>query len=123
MAKITNLSELRKIKEAASDQTSARSEGRTRVIVGLGTCGIAAGARNVMQAIMEELQKRGLKEVSVETTGCIGMCEKEPLVDIIREGQSRITYGHVKPEDAARIVSGPVVNGTVVEDLLVGRAE
>ena len=123
MTKITNLADLRKIKETASDQTSARSEGRTRVIVGLGTCGIAAGARNVMQAIMEELQKRKIKDVSVETTGCIGMCQKEPLVDIIHEGQPRITYGNVKTDDAARIVSNHIVNGKILEDILVGRAE
>ena len=123
MAKITNLADLKKIKETASDQTSARSEGRTRIIVGLGTCGIAAGARSVMQAIMEELQKRGIKDVSVETTGCIGMCQKEPLVDVIREGQPRLTYGPVKVEDAARIVSSHIVNGVILEDIVVGRAE
>ncbi|MDR1730958.1 MAG: (2Fe-2S) ferredoxin domain-containing protein [Synergistaceae bacterium] len=123
MPKITSLADLRKIKESASDQTAARSEGRTRVIVGLGTCGIAAGARTVMQAIMEELQKRSLNNVSVETTGCIGMCQQEPLVDVIREGASRITYGRVTPADAARIVSDHIVNGTIVKDLVIGRAD
>ena len=123
MPKIANLVDLRKIKEAASDQTSARSEGRTRIIVGLGTCGIAAGARNVMRAIMEELQKREIKDVSMETTGCIGMCQKEPLVDVIRAGQPRITYGPVKVEDAVRIVSSHIVNGNILEDILVGRAD
>lgn len=123
MAKIKNLADLKKIKEGASDQTGARSEGRTRVIIGLGTCGIAAGARNVMQTVMEELQKRGLSDVSVETTGCIGMCQKEPLLDVIREGESRITYGNVKPEDVARIVSDHIVNGSIVQDLVVGRVE
>ncbi|MCL2767601.1 MAG: (2Fe-2S) ferredoxin domain-containing protein [Synergistaceae bacterium] len=123
MAKITNLADLRKIKETASDQTSARSGGRTRIIVGLGTCGIAAGARSVMQAIMQELQKREVKDVSIETTGCIGMCQKEPLVDVIREGQPRITYGPVKVEDAARIVSSHIVNGSIVEDIVLGRAD
>ena len=123
MAKITNLADLKKIKETASDQTSARSEGRTRIIIGLGTCGIAAGARGVMQAIMEELQKREIKDVSIETTGCIGMCQKEPLVNVIRDGQPRLTYGPVKVEDAARIVSSHIVNGVILEDILVGRAE
>ena len=123
MPKITNLADLRKIKETAADQTAARSEGRTRVIVGLGTCGIAAGARAVMQALMEELQKRSLSSVTVETTGCIGMCQSEPLVDVIREGNSRITYGRVKPSDAARIVTDHIVNGQIVQDLLIGRAD
>ncbi|MDR1874802.1 MAG: (2Fe-2S) ferredoxin domain-containing protein [Synergistaceae bacterium] len=123
MPKITSLADLRKIKESASDQTAARSEGKTRVIVGLGTCGIAAGARVVMQALMEELQKRSLLSVSVETTGCIGMCQNEPLVDVIRDGASRITYGRVKPEDAARIVVDHIVNGQIVQDLVIGRTD
>lgn len=123
MAKISSLADLRKIKESAADQTAARSEGRTRIIVGLGTCGIAAGAREVMQALMEELQKRSLGSVTVETTGCIGMCQQEPLVDVIREGTSRITYGRVKPSDSARIVVDHIVNGQIVQDLVIGRAE
>ncbi len=123
MPRIGSLADLRKIKETATDQTAARSEGRTRIIVGLGTCGIAAGARPVMQALMEELQKRSLKDVTVETTGCIGMCQDEPLVDVIREGTSRITYGRVKPADAARIVADHIVNGKIVDDLVIGRAD
>lgn len=123
MPKIGNLADLRKIKESAADQTAARSEGRTRIIVGLGTCGIAAGARTVMQALMEELQKRSLTDVTVETTGCIGMCQEEPLVDVIREGTSRITYGRVKPSDASRIVADHIVNGQIVQDLVIGRAD
>ncbi len=123
MPKITSLEDLRKIKEQAKDLTSARSGGKTRIIVGMGTCGIAAGARDVMTAILAELDKRGLKEVTVETTGCIGMCQKEPLVDVIRPGEPRITYGNVEPKDAARIVVEHLVNGNVVEDKVVGRTD
>ncbi|HAA47145.1 MAG TPA: 2Fe-2S ferredoxin [Synergistaceae bacterium] len=123
MPKITSLEDLRKIKEQAKDLTSARSGGKTRIIVGMGTCGIAAGARDVMTAILAELDKRGLKEVTVETTGCIGMCQKEPLVDVIRPGEPRITYGNVEPKDVARIVAEHLVNGNVVEDKVVGRTD
>ena len=121
MPKIGNLAELRKIKESASDEIAARNEGKTRVIVGLGTCGISAGARTVMQAIMEELRRRSLPGVTVETTGCIGMCQNEPMVDVIRDGASRISYGKVKPSDAARIVTEHIVNGQIVQDLVVGQ--
>ncbi len=121
--KIRNLEDLRKIKESATDLTAARSEGKTRIIIGMGTCGIAAGARTVMDAVMAELNKRGLKDVSVETTGCIGMCQQEPLLDVIRSGQPRITYGKVTPEDVARIISDHVVNGKVVEDKVIGRTD
>ncbi|EFQ22675.1 (2Fe-2S) ferredoxin domain-containing protein [Aminomonas paucivorans] len=123
MAKITSLEDLRKIKEHAKDQTSARSEGKTRIIIGLGTCGIAAGARAVMEAVMEELNKRGLKDVSVEGTGCIGMCQQEPLLDVIRPGEPRITYGRVTAQDVPRIVADHLVNGRIVQDKLIGRAE
>jgi len=123
LPKITSLEDLRKIKEQAKDLTSARSGGKTRIIVGMGTCGIAAGARDVMTAILAELDKRGLKDVTVETTGCIGMCQKEPLVDIIRPGEPRITYGNVEPKDVARIVAEHLVNGNVVEDKVVGRTD
>ena len=123
MAKITSLEYLRKIKASATDQTSARSEGKTRIIIGLGTCGIAAGARAVMEAVLEELGKRGLKDVSVEGTGCIGMCQQEPLLDVIRPGEPRITYGRVTVQDVPRIVSDHLVNGRIVEDRLIGRAD
>ena len=121
MSKITTLDALKKIKEAT--QTSAREEGRNRVVIGLGTCGIAAGARNVMQAILEELRKRDIKDVSVETTGCRGLCQKEPLVDVIRNGESAITYGPVKVEDAARLVANHIVNGNILEDIVIGRID
>jgi NADP-reducing hydrogenase subunit HndB len=123
LPKITSLEDLRKIKEQAKDLTSARSGGKTKIIVGMGTCGIAAGARDVMTAILAELDKRGLKDVNVEMTGCIGMCQKEPLVDIIRPGEPRITYGNVEPKDVARIVAEHLVNGNVVEDKVVGRTD
>jgi NADP-reducing hydrogenase subunit HndB len=123
MPKITSLEDLKRIKETARDQTSARSEGKTRIIVGLGTCGIAAGGRAVMQAVLDELAKRGLRDVSVETTGCIGMCQNEPLLDVIRPGEGRITYGNVKPEDVPRIVGEHLVNGRIVEDRVIGRAD
>ena len=123
MAKIKTLDDLKKIKESTMDLTSARSQGKTRIIIGMGTCGIAAGARAVMDAVMAELAKRGLKDVSVETTGCIGMCQQEPLMDVIQGGEARITYGAVGPEDVPRIISEHVVNGNVVEDKVIGRTD
>ncbi|MBL3593257.1 MAG: (2Fe-2S) ferredoxin domain-containing protein [Synergistaceae bacterium] len=123
MPRIKSLEDLKKIKENAKDLTSARSEGKTRVVIGMGTCGIAAGARKVMDAVLAELEKRGLHDVTVETTGCIGMCQQEPLLDVIRAGQGRITYGKVEPEDVPRIIADHVVNGTIVQDKVIGRAD
>ncbi|MDR3230493.1 MAG: (2Fe-2S) ferredoxin domain-containing protein [Synergistaceae bacterium] len=118
---IKNLADLRRIKEQVKSETSSRRENETQIIVGMGTCGIAAGARAVMMAVLDEVTKRSLRNVSVMQTGCIGMCQKEPLVDVVRPGEPRITYGNVKPEDIPRIVSDHLVNGRVVSDLVVAR--
>ncbi len=123
MPKINNLEELRKLRDKSISETAARKEGRVRVIIGLGTCGIAAGGRKIMEAAMEEIAKRGLKDVSVETTGCIGMCQNEPLMDIVRPGEPRVTYGNLKPEDVPRIIADHLVNGNVVEEKVIGRPE
>ena len=123
MPKINNLEELKKLRDKSIAETAARKEGRFRVIIGLGTCGIAAGGRKIMEAAMEEISKRGLKDVSVETTGCIGMCQNEPLMDIVRPGEPRVTYGNLKPEDVPRIIADHLVNGNVVEEKVIGRPE
>ncbi len=118
---IKNLADLRKIKAESQKETEARKNNETQIIIGMGTCGIAAGARAVMTAVLEELAKRGLHNVAVLQTGCIGMCQKEPLLDIVRPGEDRVTYGPVKPEDVPRIIADHLVNGIVVEDLVVAK--
>lgn len=118
-----SLADLQALREKLkADIKLRRSEG-TIVIVGMGTCGIAAGAREVMSAILDELAVRKLVDVQVRQTGCIGMCEKEVLVDIIRPNEPRITYGKVKPEDVKKIIADHVVNGRIVEELVVGKLE
>jgi NADP-reducing hydrogenase subunit HndB len=70
---------------------------------------------------MDEIAKRKLQDVTVRQTGCIGMCEKEVLVDVVRPGEPRITYGKVTPADVAKIIGEHVVNGRIVEALVVGK--
>ena len=118
---IKSLEDLRKIKAELQLQTKARKSNDTQVIIGMGTCGIAAGAREVMTAVLEELAKRNLNNVSVLQTGCIGMCQKEPLMDIVRPGEDRVTYGPVYPTDVPRIIAEHLVNGNIVEDLVVAK--
>ena len=120
MKTVANLKALR---EKLQSEMQVRSDSGTKVVVGMGTCGIAAGAREVMAALLDEIAKRKLQDVHVEQTGCIGMCEKEVLVDVIRPGEDRITYGKVKPSDAVRIIGDHVVNGKIVQELVVGRIE
>ncbi len=118
---IKSLEDLRKIKAESQIQTKARKGNETQVIIGMGTCGIAAGAREVLAAVLEELAKRNLNNVSVLQTGCIGMCQKEPLLDVVRPGEDRVTYGPVSPSDVPRIIAEHLVNGNIVEDLVVAK--
>ncbi len=94
-----------------------------RVVVGMATCGIAAGARPVMLQFVEEIKKRSLEHVTVSQTGCIGMCRLEPMVDVIMPGKEKVTYVKVKPEMVARIVAEHIVNGRPVEEYTIGAAE
>lgn len=121
--KIKSLADLRKIKETCTDLTSTRCTDTKTIVIGMGTCGIAAGAREIMDEVLRELQRRGIGDVSVQTTGCIGMCQQEPLLDVIIPGKERITYGKVTRDDVKRIIAEHVVNGRIVTDLAIGRAD
>ncbi|ACB83697.1 (2Fe-2S) ferredoxin domain-containing protein [Natranaerobius thermophilus] len=121
MSKLKSLEDLKKYREQAKNSTEVRKTNENMVIVGMGTCGIAAGAREVMNALLEELNKRSLKEITVTQTGCIGMCENEVLVDVKKQGEERITYGNVTPEDIPRIVNDHLINGKLVQDLVIGK--
>lgn len=117
------LADLHALRDKLKADIKLRKSSGTKIIVGMGTCGIAAGAREVMTAILDELGKRHLMDVQVQQTGCIGMCEKEVLVDVLRSGEPRITYGKVKPSDVPKIIAEHVVNGRIVQELVVGKIE
>lgn len=120
MPRIKSLEDLKKIREDAQKDLKVRRETGTRIIVGMGTCGIAAGARETMRAILDELQRLEI-EANVETVGCVGQCVKEPLVDIEQAGRPRITYGNVTPDMVPRLLEEHLKNGRVVEEWVVGR--
>jgi len=115
------VADLKALREKLQSGMQVRNHEGTTIIVGMGTCGIAAGAREVMSAILDELSARKMQNVHVEQTGCIGMCEKEVLVDVLRPGEDRITYGKVTPADAKRIVDEHVINGQIIKDKVVAR--
>ena len=117
------LEDLKALREKLKADMKVRQNDGTKIIIGMGTCGIAAGAREVMSAVLNELAVRKLNDVQVQQTGCIGMCEKEVLLDVIRPNEPRITYGNVKPADVKRIIADHVVNGRIIEDLVVGKIE
>lgn len=117
---IKSLEELKKIRDEAQKTTKIREgiEG-TKIIVGMGTCGISAGAREVMSAVLDELNKRNIDDVAVTQTGCIGFCKYEPLMDVIKPGEEKVTYVNLTPEKARKIVVEHIVNGRVVKEYVV----
>ena len=119
-----SIADLEKIRQKTLSQVNLRRESDgVRVVVGMATCGIAAGARPVMNAFLDEVGKRSLLNVVVAQTGCIGMCRYEPIVDVIKPGQDKVTYVKVTPEMVARIVADHVVNGQPVVEYTIGAAE
>lgn len=120
-----SLAELEAIRAKTLERVAMRKEGAegVRVVVGMATCGIAAGARPVMMKFVEEIQKRGLQNVVVSQTGCVGMCRLEPMLDVIMPGMEKVTYVKVNPDMVARIVAEHIVNGRPVEEYTIGAAE
>jgi len=116
-----SLAELKELRNKVQKEMKKRDQGtKAEIIVGMGTCGIAAGARDILKAVLAEIEKRDL-DVRVTQTGCIGMCEKEPLIDVKLPGKKRITYGNLSEADVQKIISEHVVNGKVVTDLVIAR--
>ena len=118
-----SLNELRELRDKLQKDMNMREEkDQPKIIVGMGTCGIAAGARKILKTVMEEVNKRDL-EVTITQTGCIGMCEKEPLLDVKLPGKPRITYGNLTPDNVKKIIVEHVINGNIVEDFVIARLE
>ncbi|HZK66102.1 MAG TPA: (2Fe-2S) ferredoxin domain-containing protein [Chloroflexota bacterium] len=120
MPRLTNLEDLKRLKEEAQREIKVRGDTNTKITVGLGTCGIAAGAREVMHAILHELESNNIEAV-VATVGCIGLCAQEPLVDVEQAGSPRITYGKVTPEMVPTIISDHLIKGEVVTRWVVAK--
>ncbi len=120
-----SLEELKEIRDRVQTEMSLRKDlsNKTRVVVGMATCGIAAGARPVLTAIIEEIARRGLKDVVVTQTGCIGVCRLEPIVEVLAPGEEKVTYVKMSPEKVPLMVSEHLVNHRVVEAYTIGAAE
>ena len=104
-------------------QTRELSPDCTRVVVGMATCGIAAGARPVLSAFTEQIARRDLSNVMVTQTGCIGFCQYEPIVEVFRPGEEKVTYIRMNPEKAARVVSEHLIGGKPVLEFTIGHAQ
>ena len=117
-----SLAELQAIRDKARGKVTLREgqDDAIRVVVGMATCGIAAGARPVLTTIVDEVAKRGLQNVMVTQTGCIGICQFEPVVEVVEPGKDKITYVKMTPEKAVRMVNDHLVNGNVVTEFTIG---
>lgn len=120
-----SLAELKAIREKVQSQMNLRdSENNgTRIIVGMATCGIAAGARPVLNEFLQEVEKRKLSDVTVSQTGCIGMCRLEPIVEVLRPGEEKVTYVKMTPDKVAKVVTEHIVNGIPVAEYTIGAAQ
>ncbi len=121
-----SLAELEAIKNKIKNQVDIRKDSdddTVRIVVGMATCGIAAGARPVLSALVEEVGKRGLSHVTVAQTGCIGMCRLEPIVEVHAPGKERVTYVKMTEEKAKKVVAEHIVNGNVVTEYTIGEAD
>ena len=119
-----SLAELEQIRNKMAAKINVRSEtgGDIRIVVGMATCGIAAGARPVLTAMMEEIEKRGLTNAYVTQTGCVGMCKYEPIVEVYDADGTKTTYIKMDAAKAVRVINEHVVNGNVVAELTIGAA-
>ena len=115
-----SLEELKKIREASVANMEMRDTDKDiRIVVGMATCGIAAGARPVLNTLVEEVAKRNLTNVQVVQTGCIGMCTYEPLVEVFENGKEKVTYINIDSEKAKKIVAEHIVNNSVVKEFTI----
>jgi NADP-reducing hydrogenase subunit HndB len=118
-----SLAELEAIRQKAKSDLAARNTGGRKVVVGMATCGIAAGARPVMNTLVEELRVRGIHDVAVTMTGCIGVCRLEPIIEVIEENGDKVTYVKMDAVKAKRVVAEHLVNGRICADLTIGAVE
>lgn len=121
MKSIKDLEEIRK--QTLYDVNLRKERKGTRVVVGMATCGIAAGARPVLIKLMDEVSKRNLKDVTIAQTGCIGVCRLEPIVEVYRPNEEKVTYVNVNPDMIPRIVTEHIVNGNPVIEYTIGAVE
>ena len=116
------LEELMALRDAAKAKMTVREDSSEiiRIVVGMATCGIAAGARPVLNKFSEEIEKRNLTNVTVTQTGCIGMCQYEPIAEVMVPGKEKVTYVKLTEEKVARIIADHIVNGIPVAEYTVG---
>jgi NADH-quinone oxidoreductase subunit F len=119
MPKLKNPEDLHRLRDTLQNKSHTASHAQPVISIGMGTCGLAAGAGETYQAVQQELEKHNLA-ADIRSVGCIGICVLEPLVDIQLAGQPRITYANVKPSQVPRLIEEHILRGQVVHEWVVG---
>jgi len=116
------LAELEAIRDRVKPLINIRESdsNNTRIVVGMATCGIAAGARPVLNSLVEEASKRNLQNVTITQTGCIGVCQFEPVIEVYQAGKEKVTYVKMTAEKAVRVINDHIVNGKIVDEFTIG---
>ena len=119
--KIKSIAELKAFKENAKVKFELKKES-IKIIVGMATCGMAAGAKPVMEALQDEIKTKKLENVTLAKAGCIGLCQYEPIMEIFEPGKEKVTYVKMDAQKAREIIAGHIVGGTIVKDYTIGAA-
>lgn len=120
-----SVEELLAIKAKMQDKIAVRKgSGETRIVVGMATCGIAAGARPVLNAFVDAISAAGLSDkITVTQTGCIGICQYEPVVEVFEKDKEKVTYVKMTPEKAAEVIEKHIKGGAVIAEYTIGAAK
>lgn len=119
-----SLEELKAIRERMQGRIGIRSESdsQTRIVVGMATCGIASGARPVLNALSDAVQERNIENVAVTQTGCIGLCQYEPIVEVYEPGKEKVTYIKMTAEKALEVLDRHILRGQIVSEYTINNA-
>ena len=120
MPAIKSLEELKRVREEAQQKKQLKAApGNIQVIVAMGTCGIAAGARDTMKSVLNFIENEKISGVTVTQTGCVGLCEQEPIMQVVLGDQPKVVYGKVNPQVAEKIMKQHVQNGQPVKENMI----
>jgi NADP-reducing hydrogenase subunit HndB len=120
MPAIKSLEELRRLRQEALEKRQAKTvTGQIQITVGMGTCGIAAGAREALKTILKVIETENLSDIVVKQTGCMGLCEWEPIVEVVVGAEPKIAYGKVSVERAKRIMQEHIIGGSVIPEFVI----
>ena len=119
MPRLNNVKDLSRLRESLQAEYLAQKESEIVITIGMGTCGLAAGAGETYQAFQRELEKRDLHP-TLRSVGCIGICVMEPLVDIQLAGEPRVTYANVRPHQVVRMIDEHILQGQVIHEWAIG---